>query len=79
VVAATLIGIGVMGIYESYFEKEEEGGGHAAEEQEAISLALAGVPGCKLNKAVHAVCCLGSGDQLPSLFARPQHHTSPPF
>ncbi len=42
VVAATLIAIGLMGIYESYFEKEEEASEHVQEEQQGIELALAG-------------------------------------
>lgn len=45
VVALTLIAIGLMGIYESFFEggdKEGSGHHHAEEEQESIKLALAG-------------------------------------
>ncbi|KAG2499419.1 hypothetical protein HYH03_002366 [Edaphochlamys debaryana] len=39
VVPLTLIAIGLMGIYESFFEKDH---GHADEEAEAVGLALAG-------------------------------------
>ncbi len=42
VVPLTLIAIGLMGIYESFFEPKEEGGHHAEEEAAAINLALAG-------------------------------------
>ncbi|KAG2448046.1 hypothetical protein HYH02_007073 [Chlamydomonas schloesseri] len=43
VVPLTLIAIGLMGIYESFFEaKEGEGHGHGEEEAAAVNLALAG-------------------------------------
>lgn len=42
VVALTLIAIGLMGIYESFFEREEDHAQHATEEAESMKLALAG-------------------------------------
>lgn len=42
VVALTLIAIGVLGIYESHFAKDD---GHAEEEQETMKMALAGKRG----------------------------------
>eukprot|EP00967_Tisochrysis_lutea_P142772 scaffold264342_cov23-Tisochrysis_lutea.AAC.1 len=39
VVALTLIAIGILGIYESHFAKDD---GHAEEEQETMKMALAG-------------------------------------
>lgn len=47
VVPLTLIAIGLMGIYESFFEaKEGEGHGHGEEEAAAVNLALAGERTC---------------------------------
>jgi hypothetical protein len=44
-VGLTLIAIGLIGIYEAFFEKHEEGHGHAEEEEQAMKLALAGQQG----------------------------------
>ena len=57
-VALTLIAIGILGIYESHFAKDD---GHAEEEQETMKLALAGMCMCVcagVCAGVPVLCCI---------------------
>lgn len=62
-VGLTLIAIGLIGLYEAFFEKHEEGSpaGHAEEEEQAMKLALAGgwyVSHCRAVTMARPACLM---------------------